>query len=180
MYFPRGNRKILADYGKKDFYRFYKEKYGKKALPYKKFWEVWNEFIDLRMQLVIYNNVDFNMPRRFGSLGINITNKAITIRKDGKVVTRPDYGATNKLWRQMYPDLNEEQIKAIPDKPLVYYTNEDVGGKIAKFIWDRSTCNFKYHTHYKFRPIRKWKVKLAQFIKQSKTLPYYERVRYKG
>lgn len=178
MRWGRGNRKIIADYKKRDFYNFYSKKYKSKAVNYKLFWDVWGEFIDLKMQLIIYNNVDFNMPRRFGSLGVNIMNSAITVRKDGRIITRTDFGATNKLWREMYPELTEEEIKSIRNKPRVFYTNEDSGGKIAKFVWDRSTCNFKYHSHYKFVPVRKWKRKLAEYIKQSKTLYYYERVKY--
>lgn len=174
----RGERKILADYKKKDFYQFYKDKYDKKALNYDIFWKIWNDFIDLRIQLVIYDNLDFTFPNRFGSLGINIVGKVIEI-KNGEVKTKIDFGKTNKLWKELYPDKTTEELKLISNKPTVYYTNKDVDGKIAAFIWDKSTCNFKYHSHYHFKIIRKWQRKLAEYIKQTKNLPYYERTKYR-
>jgi len=178
MYWGKGKRKIIADYKAQDFYKFYKQKHKSNAVDYKTYWEIWNEFIDLRMQLIIYNNLEFYMPRRFGSLAINIVGEAITLKSNGEVRTLPDWGSTNKLWKDMYPGKTPEEIKQIENKPIVYYINSNVNGKIAQFVWDKSTCNFKYHTHYSFEPVRKWNRKVAEFINVTKTIPYYERTRY--
>ena len=178
MFFGKGKRKLIANYKAKDFYKFYQQKNKSNAVDYKTFWEIWKDFIELRMQLVIYNNLEFYIPRRFGSLAVNIVGDAIRLKSNGEVKTMPDWGATMKLRKEKYPNKTPEEIKGIKDKPIVYYTNKNVDGKVVKFIWDKSTCNFKYHTHYQFKPTRKWQRKLAEFVNITKKLPYYERVRY--
>ncbi|HPQ79468.1 MAG TPA: hypothetical protein PLG47_03390 [Candidatus Dojkabacteria bacterium] len=176
--FKRGKRKLIADYKTEDFYRYYKEKYPTKAVDIKTFTSIWDEFIDLRMQLVIYNNLEFHMPHRFGSIIINSVGNVIKLRADGKLRTIPDWGESKKLWASLYPDKTAKEIKAIVDKPIVYYTNEHSNGKFVKIMWDKTSCNFKYHTHYAFKPVRKWTNKVSEYIKTTKTMHYYERVSY--
>jgi len=175
MHFPRGDRKIIADYKSKEIYRHYKQKQGESAVDYKTFWKVWEEFIEIRMQLVIYNNLEFYMPCRFGSLRVEIVCDALTLRKDGTVRMWKNWGDTVKLWAKIYPGKTPTEIKEIKDKPIVYYTNDHVDGKVLRYHWDKSTCNFKHHTHYSFEPIRKWQRKLADYINTTKKLNYYGR-----
>jgi len=178
MHFKRGNRKLIADYRTKDFYEYYKNKYKDRAVDYAKFVKVWDDFIDLRMQLVVYNNLEFHMPNRFGSIGVNIIGDVIRVRKDGNLRTLPNWGESKKLWETMYPNKSSDEIKLIKDKPIVYYTNDHSSGKYVKIMWDKTSCNFKCHSHYSFKPVRKWSVKVAQFIKKTKALHYYEKFTY--
>ena len=175
MYFGKGNRKHVADYKSKEIYRFYKKDQKDKAVDYSKFWKVWEEFIDIRMQLVIYENLEFYMSNRTGSIRVEIVCDALKLRKDGSVRMWKNWGETVKLWAKLYPGKTPEEIKAIKDKPVVYYTNDHVDGKVLRYFWDKSTCNFKNHTHFKFEPIRKWQRKLAAYINTTKKLHYYGR-----
>lgn len=178
--FKRGKRKLIASYKTKDFYIFYKKKYTTRAVDFKTFTSLWDKFIDLRMQLVIYNNLEFHMPNRFGSIIVNSVGEVIKIKKNGKLRTIPDWGESKKLWEKMYPDKTSEDIKNIKDKPTVYFTNDHSNGKFVKIIWDKTSCNFKLHSYYSFKPVRKWSVKVAQYIKTTKTMHYYERVAYQS
>lgn len=173
MYFGKGKGKVNADVVSADIYRFYKDLYKDKALSKYKFWKIWEDFIEIRMQLLIYNNLDFHMGRRLGTIGVRVVHDVITINKDGKVKVRMNYGESVKLWKETWPDKTPEEIKAIKNKPIIYYTNSDVDGKVANFCWDKSTCTFKNHSHYRFLPTRKWYRKLAENIKQTKRLDYY-------
>ena len=175
MYFGKGSRKIIADYTARDIYKFYKEKNKDKSVDYKTYWQIWNKFIDIRMQLIIFNNLEFYMPHRFGSLRVEIACDALYLRKDGTVRMWKNWGDTAKLWAKLYPDKTPEEIKEIKDKPVVYYTNEHVDGKVMRFYWDKTTCNFKHHTHYRFEPTRRWQRDLAKYINTTKKLNFYGR-----
>lgn len=176
MYFSKGGRKYKADYKSKEIYRYYKDKNKGKAVDYKTFWKVWEEFIDIRMQLIIYNNLEYYLPNRMGSLRVEIVCDAIGFKKDGTIKKYKDWGGTVKLWEKMYAGKTPAEIKEIKDKPIVYYINDHVDGKIVRFHWDKSTCNFKNHSHYTFEPVRKWnREHLAKYINKTKTLHYYGR-----
>lgn len=176
MYFGKGLGKYNADFKSKDIYKYYKEKYKDKAVDEKKFWKVWNEFIDIRMQLVVYNNLEFYLPNRMGSIRVEIVCDAIGFKKDGTIRKYRDWGATIKLWETLYEGKTPQEIKEIKNKPIVYYVNDHVDGKICRFYWDKSTCHFRNHSHYTFEPVRKWnREHLAKFIKKTKVLNYYGR-----
>lgn len=177
----RGNRHMLADYKAKDIYDHYrdmhKNKFGYKIVPRSKFWKLWKEFIDIRMQLVIFDNLEFNMGCRVGSMRVEIICDVINMKKDGTVVTRTNYGATNKLWLKMYEGKTLDEIRDIPDKPKVFYTNKHVDGKLLKFRWDKVTCNFKNHKYYKFKIVRRWNRMLGEHLLKNKSLHYYSAVK---
>ena len=72
MYFARGKRKLVADFKTKDLYDFYKEKYKERTLDKKTFLSIWKRFIDIRMQMIIYENLEFYLPHRLGSIMIKL------------------------------------------------------------------------------------------------------------
>lgn len=178
MYFGRGKRKILADYTGVDVYKFYVEKHKDKSVEKKLFDRVWNRFIDIRMQMVIFENVQFTMPYRLGELTIRLGGQANRITKKGKFRFRTDWGETKKKWAKLYPNLTDEEIAKLPDKPLVYVTNETTDGRKVYWRWEKFTCNHKNHKVYRIRMNRKWSRMLAQYVKQTDKLQYYEGAKY--
>ena len=174
MYFGRGSRKILADYKTKDHYKFYKNKFGDKALDKKTFLSIWERFIDIRMQMIIYEDLEFYMPFRMGSLMIKFGQDANRINRNGNFQFIVDYGASKKKWAELYPDLTPEEIKEIKNKPLVPVTNKTTDGKRVYWRWEKITCNFKNKTFYRIKITRKWKRMLSDKVKNTKKNNYYE------
>ena len=60
---------------------FYKNKFGDKALDKKTFLSIWERFIDIRMQMIIYEDLEFYMPFRMGSLMIKFGQDANRINR---------------------------------------------------------------------------------------------------
>ena len=143
MYFPRGKRKLVADFKTKEMYEFYKDKYGDKALDKKTFLSIWERFIDIRMQMVVYENLEFHLPYRMGSIMIKLGKPANRINKNGNYQFIVDYGASKKKWEELYPDLTTAEVKAIKNKPLVPVFNKTTNGRRVYWRWEKLTCNFK-------------------------------------
>ncbi len=167
-------KKEKSDYTTRDFYKYYTSK-SESPVDRSTFSKIINEYFEYRMQLLIFENIDFKLPNRFGTICIRGVCDSIYIKSDGTVRYFIDWGATNKLWEEKYKGKTPEEIKKIKNKPVVYFTNENTNGRIYDFIWDKLTCNFKYHTHYKFKPTRKWKRKLKDFLNNSKNIIYYDK-----
>lgn len=174
MYFRRGKRKIIADFGAGDIYKFYKEKYGKSALSSEKFNTIWERYIDVRLQMVIFENMDFHLPARMGEIGIRLGGQANRITKNDKFKFTVDWGETKDKWKRMYPDKSPEEIKSIPNKPLAYVLNESTEGRKVYWRWERLTCNHKNYTAYRIKMTRKWSNMLSNYVKQTNKIQYYE------
>ena len=174
MYFPRGKRKLVADFKTKEMYEFYKNKYGDKALDKKTFLSIWERFIDIRMQMVVYENLEFHLPYRMGSIMIKLGKPANRINKNGNYQFIVDYGASKKKWDELYPGLSAEEVKAIKNKPLVPVFNKTTNGKRVYWRWEKLTCNFKNKGVYRIQVIRKWKQVLKDKVKNTKRNDYYE------
>lgn len=174
MYFPRGNRKIIADFGVKDIYKFYKAKYKKEALPFDKFSTIWKRYIDVRLQMVIFENMEFYLPLRMGEITIRLGGQANKITKNNKFKFIVDWGETKKKWEKLYEGKSVEEIKNIPNKPLALVLNESTEGRKVYWRWERLTCNHKNYTAYRIKMNRKWSKMLSDYVKQLNKIPYYE------
>lgn len=174
MYFKRGKRALLADTSSKDMYDFYKERCKGTPLPYRTFISIWKRFIDLRLQMVIFENAEFHMPYRLGSIRVKIGGNAIKINKDGTMQLITDWGASKKLWEKQYPGLTAEEIKAIPNKERIYFLNEHTDGRVLHWHWDKMTSNFRNKGVYRIHMNRRWKKMLNSKIKTTKKIEYYE------
>jgi len=173
LYFGRGKRKITTDFGAEDIYKFYKQKYKEQALSKSKFNDIWKRYINVRLQMVIFENVDFTMPFRMGEICIRIGRQANRITKNGKFQFTVDWGETKKKWENLYPDKTPEEIAKIPNKPLVYVLNENTDGKKVYWRWERITCSHKNYTVYRLKMNREWSKMLANYVKQLDKIPYY-------
>jgi len=174
MYFGRGKRQIIADYTSVDIYKFYKDRFGEKAMDKKKFGKIWDRFISIRLQMAIFENVQLTMPFRMGELGVRIGAQANKITKSGKFRFKTNWGETKKKWKELYPDLTDEEIRVLPNKPLVYVSNETTDGKKVYWRWDKMTCNYKNNTVYRIRMNRVWSRMLSAFVQKTDKIQYYE------
>lgn len=166
--------KFNADIKTDDLYKFYKEKHGDKALDKKTWKSIWNKFIDVRMKMLIYDNLEFNFPHKMGFLRIKLSNNKIyRLDDNGDMIMRVDYGATNKKWRAMYPDKTYEEILEIKDKPYCYYTNELTDGRILQYMWDTLSHKILNRKVYRIKMIRKWKRAVPFKLKMTKKYEYY-------
>jgi hypothetical protein len=177
MYFGRGKRQLIADYTGVDAYEFYKQKHGDKALSKKAFNKIWTRFIDIRLQMVIFENITFTMPYRLGEISIRLGVQANKITRNNKFRFRTNWGDTKKKWKELYPDLTDEEIKNLPNKPLVPVSNDTTDGRKVYWKWEKLTTNFKNKSVYRIRMNRKWSRMLSHYVQKTEKIPYYENIR---
>ena len=175
MYFKRGKRKIVADYGIEDIYRFYKEN-TENSVDYKTFSAAIKEFNKVRLYRLIYENETIRFPARIGGLMIRMKSSTPTV-KNGKVDksnTPVDWKRTLEYWKKEYPDIDPSKWKDIPNKKLFYHLNKHTEGRTAYFFWDKITSNVCNQSAYYLTISRIIKKELSYAIKTNKNLKYYE------
>ena len=150
LYYKRGKDKITTDFKLKDIYKFYK-KSSKNPVSSKIFRNVCQEFNVKMLKEVVYEGHDFMLGARLGSIRIRKFNNAPKL-KDGEINNKfsVNWKATKDRWMKLYPDKTSEEIKNIPDKPLVYHLNEHTDNWVMKWYWDKITCNVPNQTAYRF------------------------------
>lgn len=177
--FVTGTRqgRVKADYTTIDMYKWYKEKY-KNPVEYNLYREFITEFYTEVLNLIIYNGLDYLMPGRLGSLRIRKKQNFQKINEQDQVVhnLKPNWKKTLDLWNTKYPDYTAEEIKAIPNKPIVYHLNEHTDNYYFRWYWDKITSNVKNQSAYRFEPIRDKKREAAKAWKEIPKLRniYYE------
>ena len=172
--FKRGEGKLNADYLTKDIYKHYLDTAKTPTVDAKTFSRVWTDFIDVRLQMVIFENVPLTMPGRLGEIFIRVGKRTNRILDDGTFKFKVHWGDTKKKWAEMYPDKTPEEILEIPDKPLVAVSNETTEGKGVYWRWEKLTCNHRNHSVYRIRMTRKWSRMLSSYVQQLEKIPYYE------
>lgn len=176
MAFKRGKRKILSSFGLQDFYKYYKSK-TKNPVDYKTYSAVIKQFNDAVLDEIVYNSREFSIPGRLGKLRIKrFKNNFLTEEGDlNRTFLKPDWKRTWELWRRLYPEKTDQEIKNVKEKKLIYHTNEHTDNHYYRFYWDKLTCNLTNHTLYNFKPTRTNKKKLIEAIKdEDLNIEYYE------
>lgn len=161
--------KIKITKGLWDAYKAFKTKYPETELCRKEYINTCyliNQKISDRM---VKDSLQFKIPFRLGTLSITKNKMKIKI-KDNKVQTnklKVDYGATWKYWAEIYPDLTREEIKQIPNKTVIYYTNDHTNGYIMKWRWIKRGANVINLKVYSFKPTKFNRLNLAKHIKSE-------------
>lgn len=138
-----------------DMHAFYKT-YAKKPLPRYLYCQICSDFNQRVSDKVIKESFEFKIPFGLGYLRIRKNKLEIKI-KDGKLVKDnllPDWTSTRKLWSQLYPGKSFEEIKQIPNKKLIYFTNEHTDGYVMKWYWDKRITSFKNQSVYSIKPVK--------------------------
>lgn len=177
VYFKRGSNKVQVDYTSKDVFKFYKDKYSGK-ISNKKFRKILQEYNQEILRMIVFDGLDYSMGYRLGSIRIKKFDNSLKLNEDGEIANklRPNWDKTLKKWSELYPDKTPEEIKEIPDKPVVYHLNEHTDGVVFRWFWDKVTSNIKNQSAYKFEPVRAIKREAAKAWKNIPNLKnlYYE------
>lgn len=175
VYISRGKNKVQLDYGIGDIYKYYKN-HAKDPVDYDKFRDLWKQLSDTIIKLILFRNLDFNLPARLGILCARKIKAVPKVREDGSVDKNKlgvDYKASWKKWFKEYPGLSVKQIAKVKNKVPVYHINEHTDGYKSRWKWDRFTCTVKNQAIYKLDMTRDNKKKLSNAFKDPK-IDYYE------
>lgn len=174
MYWKRGPRKIIADYTPNDIYKWYiKNRKNKVEINTKTYHEIVQKFNHLVTRAMIYENMEFIMPGRLGSLRIIRTPYKIKLTKEGKVDTSQlvvNWKKTKELWSKTYPDKTADEIHLITGKKVIYELNEHTDRQKYHFRWCKLTSNVQNKTAYYFEMMRPAKTELAKALKEIPAL----------
>jgi hypothetical protein len=176
LVYKRGKNKVLADYKIGDIYKFYKEVHGEKALPRAVVHEIYKRIFPEIVKLIVFDNLDYRMPCRLGSLRVKKKKAEPILDKDGNLDTRKlsiNWKKTKALWEKLYPDKTAEEIKLIEDKPRVREINEHTNGYRMTWFWDKVTCNIPNQNAYYVNMCRDADKILSSGVKTN-DLNYYK------
>lgn len=174
--FPRGLRKIIADFKTADILRYYKDKYKEEALSVEQVHDIWKTFFPEIIKYMIFNNYEYLLPAHLGSFRIRKKKVEPQINEEGELSVGKlsvDYKKTKKLWEEKYPGKTGVELKAIPDKPLVRELNEHTDGYRCSWYWDKMTCNVRNQSAYILTMTRTNKQLLSRAI-TTNDLEFYE------
>jgi hypothetical protein len=172
-----GNPRRKSDIKETDFYNFYK-KNSKNPVERKVFGQFSKKLGNGIVRLVTFDGVEVIFPWRLGTLYLKRRETKVYFDDEGNIdkkKMRVDWGRTLKHWNGAYPTKSMDEIKAIKDKKYFYHLNEHSDGYKYIWYWDKVTSNVKNQTFYNFKPIRKIKRELTDFIRiTNNRVKYYE------
>ena len=143
----RTEGKIKSHYGMRDYFRYFSKEYSDLAITNKKYYDIIADFNSELINIVIENNIEYNLPHLGSSIAVKKTKKVPRII-DGKLVntTPVDWVATNKLWS----DDDEAKNK----KLLVRYNNYHTSKYVFGIFFRKYIYPFKNKKYFKFKSNR--------------------------
>jgi hypothetical protein len=156
----RGKAKIKTHYGKKDYYKFFKQNNPELKITAKTFSNIISDFNKEIINLIIEENLEYNIPYIGSSLSIK-KDKRIPRIVNGKLYnTSPvDWVATNKLW--------DEDDEAYEKRLLVRYLNNHTSKFVFKIQFRKYNNYFLNKNIYSFESNRTFKRLLGKRIKDE-------------
>lgn len=147
--------KNKADYGIKDYYKYYSKDNNINSVIYSK---IIAEFSQSIIDLIIEDNLVYKLPYLGFELVIKKSKRVPTI-KNGKLINNIpiDFKATNALWASC-----EESKKK---KLLVRYNNSHTSGYVFRIYCKKFKSKLKNRSLLKFKPSRKFQRQLGARIK---------------
>lgn len=153
----RSSKKIPAQFGMVDYYKFYNKNY-----PYKIAKITYNNIITDLNKFIVDEVVDkadtFALPHRIGYIKVVKRKQGVKLLPNNVVYNNapPDWKATNDLWK-----IDEEaKLKKI----IIRHKNSHTGGYVYNIKHDKYNANFKNKTVYLFKPARDFNRSLAKRI----------------
>ena len=143
----RSQGKIKAHYGMKDYFKYFKKDNPDLDISNKKYYDIIADFNKNLINLIIEDNVEYNLPHLGSSISIKKTKQVPRI-VNGKLVNKTpvDWVATNKLW--------EEDNEAKEKKLLVRYNNYHTSKYVFSISFKKYVYPFKNKKYYKFKSNR--------------------------
>lgn len=165
-------------YGTTDVRKVFEKRFGKILTP-KQHLDILSDVNTLLTQYVIDGNI-LHMPHGVGKLYVKkFEQKNRFIEIDGKVTAKPkhiDFGATNKLRRELQPTWTNADWKKIPkkDRPIVMLNNDHSDGYRYAIMWEKYYRNLPHSRNWSFKGVRSFTRRLAKRIKGKNKPTYYE------
>jgi hypothetical protein len=156
----RTQGKIKKDYGMPDYYKYFKKEYPELDITNKKFYNVIADFNEKITELIIEENLDYQLPYLGSSISVKKL-KQVPVITNGKLVNKApvDWVATNKLW------LEDEEAKE--KKLLVRFTNYHTSKYVFRLYFKKYIYPFKNKKYYKFKTVRSFARALGNRIKDE-------------
>lgn len=172
LVFKRGTVHYKNSVKRADFYKYYKNNFN--GTQSNKKVDLVTKFVfDKIFEKIIYSGYEFKLPGFMGTLRIRKSKPKVFIDKNGKVDSHKlpiNWNATRKLWREMYGNISNEDLKKIEGKPKIKELNKHTGGYACHFFWDKTISKFKNKTLYYCEFARGRKEELARGLKEVKGL----------
>ncbi len=156
----RSKNNIQSDYGMKDYYKHYMEKYPDSKVTRAKYNKIISIINKELIEMMLNDGLEYKLP---------YINATLTIRKDkrkpmiknGKVINPSpvDWVKTKKLWEED-PDTKEKKV-------LVRYTNSHTSGFVFRIYLKKFGAAIKNRSYYKFKPSRNFQRALGARIKDD-------------
>lgn len=156
----RGKSKITADYGMKDYFKFYQEKYPESKVTRAKYNKIVSKVNEGIIEMMLNEGLEYKIPHLNATIIIRKDKRKPKI-KDGKVINNSpvDWVTTKKLWA--------EDVEAKEKKILVRFTNSHTSGYVFRIYLKKFGATFKNRSSYKFKPGRKFQRGLGARIKDD-------------
>jgi len=151
-----------VDYGMGYFYSEYLKQPSAEPLTQKQFTDIWKQYINKIMFMVIKDKYDFRLQAQLGRIYIVSKKMDFRFSENGNMIRKGisvDWPSTVKMWN--------EDPETYRTKRVVYFFNEHSGRRKFRFYWDKRRCGVKNQSYYLFYPSRKWKRELAKWIKDD-------------
>jgi len=167
----KGKNVIKIDFSTPHIYKHYcKKTKNPKKLAQREFSIITKDFFSQIIHMIIFENIEFTIPNRMGSVRIVKSKQKVKLTPDGKLdkrKLRPNWGATRLLWKEIYPDLVWDEIIKIPNKRIIFHENKHTEGYKHRWFWDKTTCAVNNISAYKLDISRHNDRTMAQALKNE-------------
>jgi len=156
----RTEGKITADYGIKDYYKYFKKSNPELNIDYKTYKTIISSFNSELMNFIIEDNLEYNLPYLGSTLSVK-KDKRVPKIVNGKLYhTAPvDWVATNKLW--------DEDSEAKDKKLLVRYLNSHTSKYVFRIYFKKFKVYFQNKQLFTFKTSRTFQRTLSKRIKDE-------------
>jgi hypothetical protein len=151
---------INADYGIKDYYKYFKENNPELNIDYATYKKVIYDFNKELVDLIINDNLEYNIPYIGSSISIR-KDKRVPKIVNGKLYNSApvDWAATNKLW--------SEDEEARDKKLLVRYLNQHTSKYVFRIYFKKYNLYFNNKKLFNFKATRSFQRLLSARIKDD-------------
>ena len=161
----RTEGKIKIDYGIKDYFKYFKLNHPELKIDYKTYTSVIGDFNKEIINLIVNDNVEYNIPHLGSAISIK-KDKRLPRIVNGKLynTTPVDWVATNKLW--------SEDQEAMDKKLLVRFLNSHTSKHVFRIYFKKYNLYFANKKLFSFQSNRDFKRFLGARIKDENKEKY--------
>jgi len=163
---------VTANIKKKDFRDFYMKNHKEKSLTTSQYNAFLSDLLKRLATAIVEEGIEVKIAR-VGKIRVK-TEKMPILNKESKFnKLSPDWQATKTYWAVKYPGLTPEELKAIPNKTLIYHENNHTDGEHYRHYWDKTTSILMRVHLYKFKAARQFSRLIAKTVKDPNRKVFY-------